>query len=145
MYFNYQFVVLLTQILQLYHAIPAKLAIAHKKHFLTTSYVSDAMKALADDAKKAGVIIINECGVDPGSDHMSAQKIIDEAHQDGGLVRTAADPPPPAYSFLQVTYFTSYCGGLPHPKDNDNPLGYKFSWAPRGVLLATRNDAIFLR
>lgn len=113
----------------IYHAAAAKVAIKHKKHFLTTSYVSDAMRSLEAEAKAAGIVMLNECGVDPGTDHMSALKIIDDVHAKGG----------------KIVSFTSYCGGLPHPKDNDNPLGYKFSWAPRGVLLAAKNDAIFMR
>jgi len=74
-------------------------------------------------------VIINECGVDPGTDHMSAMKVINKARAQGG----------------EVVSFTSYCGGLPAPDSNDNPFGYKFSWAPRGVLLASKNDAHFLR
>jgi len=105
----------------------AKIALKHKKHFCTTSYVSDGMKALAPEAEKLGLIFLNECGVDPGLDHMSAQKIIDDAHAEGG----------------KVVYFTSICGGLPAPQDNNNPWGYKLSWSPRGVLLAGRNDATF--
>jgi len=86
------------------------------------------MKTLEIDAKKAGVIIVNECGVDPGTDHMSAMKIINKVHENGGLIES----------------FTSYCGGLPSPDCNDNPFGYKLSWSPRGVLLASRNSAVFL-
>jgi len=113
----------------LLHAKAAEIAIKHKKHFLTTSYVSDAMRKLEPAAKEAGVIMINECGVDPGTDHMSAMRLIDKVHAEGG----------------KIVGFSSYCGGLPAPQDNDNPLGYKFSWAPRGVLLASRNSALFLK
>jgi len=91
--------------------------------------VSDAMRALEPAAIQAGIIIVNECGVDPGTDHMSAQKLMDEVHAKGG----------------KIEGFTSYCGGLPAPENNNNPLGYKFSWAPRGVLLASRNPALFLK
>jgi len=87
------------------------------------------MRALEASAKEVGVIIINECGVDPGTDHMSAQKLMDKVHSEGG----------------KIVGFKSFCGGLPAPEDNDNPLGYKFSWAPRGVLLASRNTALFLK
>ncbi len=112
-----------------FHVKAAKVAIKHKTHFCTTSYISDEMKALDDEAKKAGIMLLNECGVDPGIDHMSAMKIIDAIHQEGG----------------KLTSFTSFTGGLPAPDDNDNPFGYKLSWSPRGVLLAGRNDASFLR
>jgi len=112
-----------------YHVKAAKVAIKHKKTFCTTSYISDEMKALDEEARKAGVLILNECGVDPGIDHMSAMKIIDEVHNNNG----------------KIVSFTSFTGGLPAPDANDNPFGYKLSWSPRGVLLAGRNDAHFLR
>jgi len=112
-----------------FHPIAAKYAIKHKVHFFTTSYVSDAMKALEEDAKKAGIVLVNECGVDPGTDHMSAMRIIHAAKKQGGVVKS----------------FTSYCGGLPAPANNNNPFGYKLAWAPRGVLLASKNNAHFLR
>ncbi|MBM3316184.1 saccharopine dehydrogenase [candidate division WOR-3 bacterium] len=72
---------------------------------------------------------MNEIGLDPGIDHMSAMKVIHAAQQAGA----------------RVTSFTSYCGGLPAPEANDNPLGYKFSWSPKGVVMAGRNDARYLR
>ena len=109
----------------LLHATAAKISIENGKHFLTTSYLSDAMRALDSAAKEKGLIMINECGVDPGTDHMSASKVMDAAKAAGG----------------KITSFTSYCGGLPAPQNNNNPFGYKFSWAPRGVLLAARNAA----
>ncbi|TXT56843.1 MAG: Saccharopine dehydrogenase [Candidatus Thorarchaeota archaeon] len=112
-----------------FHVKAARVAIKHKKHFCTTSYISDEMQSLDEEAKEAGILILNECGVDPGIDHMSAMKIIDEVHDnDGKIVR-----------------FTSFTGGLPAPDSNNNPFGYKLSWSPRGVLLAGRNDAHFLR
>jgi len=91
--------------------------------------VSDAMRELETSAKAANVIVVNECGVDPGTDHMSAMRIIDAARAKGG----------------KIVSFSSFCGGLPAPDCNDNPLGYKFSWAPRGVLLAARNPAHYLK
>jgi saccharopine dehydrogenase (NADP+, L-glutamate forming) len=111
-----------------YHPRIAERCIAHKKHMVTTSYVSPAMEALDATAKAAGVTLLNEIGVDPGIDHMSAMRVIDAVKTRGG----------------RVTAFRSYCGGLPAPEANDNPFGYKFSWAPRGVLLASRNGAQFL-
>ncbi|CDK26040.1 unnamed protein product [Kuraishia capsulata CBS 1993] len=68
---------------------------------------------------------MNEIGLDPGIDHLYAVKTIDEVHKVGGKIKS----------------FLSYCGGLPAPEDSDNPLGYKFSWSSRGVLLALRNSA----
>jgi saccharopine dehydrogenase-like NADP-dependent oxidoreductase len=109
----------------IYHVQVAEHCIQHKKHLVTTSYVSDAMRALDGAAQKAGIILLNEIGLDPGIDHMSAMRIINQAHDAGGEIKS----------------FRSYCGGLPAPDANDNPLGYKFSWSPRGVVLAGRNDA----
>jgi len=113
----------------LLHAKVAEMAIKHGRPFLTTSYVSDAMRKLEPAAIAKGIVMINECGVDPGTDHMSAMKVFDHVHEHGG----------------KIVSFLSYCGGLPAPEDNNNPLGYKFSWAPRGVLLASRNNALFLQ
>jgi saccharopine dehydrogenase-like NADP-dependent oxidoreductase len=109
----------------IYHVQVAKACIKNKKHMVTTSYVSPEMKALDSDAKAAGIIILNEIGVDPGIDHMSAQKIIDSVHERNGKINS----------------FKSYCGGLPAPEANTNPWGYKLSWSPRGVILAGRNSA----
>lgn len=108
-----------------YHATVIESAIRNKKHVVTTSYVSPAMLALEDAAKEAGIIVFNEIGLDPGVDHLYAVKTIDEVHKAGGKIKS----------------FLSYCGGLPAPENSDNPLGYKFSWSSRGVLLALRNSA----
>ena len=112
----------------IHHLKVAKLCLKHNKHMATTSYVSEDMQKLDDEAKSKNLLFLNEIGVDPGIDHMSAMKIIDEVYEKGG----------------KVVHFYSYCGGLPAPEDNDNPFGYKFSWSPRGVVLASRNSAKFL-
>jgi saccharopine dehydrogenase (NADP+, L-glutamate forming)/spermidine synthase len=91
----------------IYHPTVARHCIALKKHLVTTSYVSEAMRALDTEASKAGVILINEIGLDPGIDHMSAMAIIDRIRSNKGT----------------VTSFISSCGGLPAPEANDNPLG----------------------
>jgi alpha-aminoadipic semialdehyde synthase len=70
---------------------------------------------------------MNEIGLDPGIDHLTAMKLFDEVKEKGG----------------QITSFISWCGGLPAPEASGNPLGYKFSWSPRGVLLAGLNSAKF--
>jgi saccharopine dehydrogenase (NADP+, L-glutamate forming) len=106
-----------------------KSAIRNKKHVVTTSYVSPAMLELDEEAKKAGITVMNEIGLDPGIDHLYAVKTIDEVHKAGG----------------KILSFLSYCGGLPAPEDSDNPLGYKFSWSSRGVLLALRNAAKYYK
>ena len=112
-----------------YHADVAKICLRQKKSLVTTSYVQPEMQALDEDAKKSGVILLNETGLDPGIDHMSAMKIIDYIHGKGGKVEA----------------FYSLCGALPAPEAADNPLGYKFSWSPRGVVLASMNSALYLK
>lgn len=110
-----------------YHAAVIKAACKHKVDVVTTSYVSDAIRELASEIEKAGITVMNEIGLDPGIDHLYAVKAIDDIHKDGGKVKS----------------FLSYCGGLPAPEAADNPLGYKFSWSSRGVLLALRNTGKF--
>ncbi len=112
-----------------YHVEVAGHCLKHRRHMVTTSYVSDAMRALDQEARKAGVIILNEVGVDPGTDHMSAMRVIHRVKEMGG----------------RVTSFMSYCGGLPAPEANDNPFGYKFSWSPKGVVMAGRNEGRYLK
>ncbi|ETW83549.1 hypothetical protein HETIRDRAFT_471805 [Heterobasidion irregulare TC 32-1] len=111
-----------------YHAAVIKAAIKGKTHVVTTSYVSPAIRELDEEAKKAGIVVMNEIGLDPGIDHLYAVKTIGEVHEKGGKIKQ----------------FLSYCGGLPAPECADNPLGYKFSWSSRGVLLALLNSASFL-
>jgi saccharopine dehydrogenase-like NADP-dependent oxidoreductase len=77
---------------------------------------------------KEGIALLNECGLDPGLDHMSAMKIIDTIKSEGG----------------EITSFKSFCGGLVAPESNDNPWGYKFSWNPRNVILAGQGTARFI-
>ncbi len=112
----------------IYHVQVAELCLAHGKHLVTTSYVSPGMQALDAPAKAAGLTLLNEVGADPGIDHMSAMRVIRRIQSNGG----------------EVTHFRSWCGGLPAPEAATNPLGYKFSWSPRGVLLAGRNPAHYL-
>jgi len=111
-----------------YHVTVAKLCIKHKKNMVTTSYVSPEMKTLDEEAKNAGIIILNEIGVDPGFDHMTAMRIIDKVKSEGGKIRE----------------FYSYCGALAAPEVADNPFRYKFTWSPRGVLMAGNNNARYL-
>lgn len=110
------------------HIVVANACLKHNKFMATTSYVSEDMKKLDADVKSKNLLFLNEIGVDPGIDHMSAMKIIDDIHDKGGKIR----------------HFYSICGGLPAPDDNDNPFGYKFSWSPKGVVLASKNAARFL-
>lgn len=98
------------------------------KHLATASYVSNEMKELDAEAKKKHLLLLNECGLDPGIDHASAMKVIHELHDKGA----------------QITGFKSFCGGLVAPESNDNPWGYKFSWNPRNVILAGQGTAQFI-
>jgi saccharopine dehydrogenase (NADP+, L-glutamate forming) len=112
----------------IHHQKVAALCLECGRNMATTSYVSEGMKKLDKPVRDKGLLFLNEIGVDPGIDHMSAMKIIDAVHAAGG----------------RVVHFYSVTGGLPAPDDNDNPFGYKFSWSPRGVVLASRNSARYL-
>ena len=107
------------------HVPIAKLCIKSCKPLVTASYVNDEMQQLNEEASDASIPILCEMGLDPGMDHMSAMKVIDEIHHDGG----------------SVVHFSSLCGGLPAPEAANNPLRYKFSWSPKGVLSAAKNSA----
>lgn len=106
----------------------AQQAMKKGKPTVTASYVKPQMQALDQEAKEKGILILNEVGLDPGIDHMSAMQIFDRVKKNNG----------------QITSFESYCGGLPSKKEN-NPFGYQLSWAPRGVLKAAKNDARFIK
>ncbi len=112
-----------------HHIMVAKHCISHKKNMVTTSYVKPEMQALDQQAKDAGIIILNELGLDPGIDHMSAMRIIDNVHEKEG----------------KIEEFYSICGALPAPEAANNPFKYKFSWSPKGVVMAGNNDGKFLR
>jgi len=112
-----------------YHVMVAKICVRYGKSLVTTSYVQPEMQTLDEEAKRAGVILLNEIGLDPGIDHMTAMKIIDHVHGKGG----------------RIEEFYSLCGALPAPEAADNPLKYKFSWSPKGVVLASRNSALYLK
>jgi len=110
------------------HLSVAVECVKQKKNLVTASYVSAEMQELDASAKEAGIILMNECGLDPGIDHMSAMQIIDEIKSNGG----------------EITCFKSFTGGLVAPESNDNPWGYKFSWNPRNVILAGQGTARFI-
>lgn len=112
-----------------HHVAVAEKCIEHRKNMITTSYISPAMKALSKKAEKAGILIMNEIGVDPGFDHMTAMEIIDRVHEKGG----------------KVDEFYSLCGALCSPEAADNPFRYKFSWSPKGVVMASNNGAQYLK
>ena len=112
-----------------YHLDVAKVCLRYKKSLVTTSYIQPGMNELDESAKEAGIIFLNEAGLDPGIDHMTAMRIIDHVHSQNG----------------KVEEFYSLCGALPAPECADNPFRYKFTWSPKGVILASRNSALYLK
>ena len=108
-----------------FHVEVAKDCVTYKKHMVTASYVSDEMQALNDAVKENGLVFMNEIGVDPGIDHMSAMKVIDEIRDKGG----------------KVILFESFTGGLVAPESDDNLWNYKFTWNPRNVVVAGQGGA----
>lgn len=103
------------------HPAVGAVCLQEGKHMITASYVSDEMKKMDDGAKKKGLLFLNEMGVDPGIDHMSAMQVIDRIRAQGG----------------RMTAFESFTGGLLAPEsEKDNPWKYKFTWNPRNVVLA---------
>ncbi|XP_076863437.1 alpha-aminoadipic semialdehyde synthase, mitochondrial isoform X2 [Brachyhypopomus gauderio] len=113
----------------IHHPLVAKHCINKKVNMLTASYTSPAIEDLRNSAEEAGIALCNEMGLDPGIDHMLAMECIDQAKADGCTVES----------------YSSFCGGLPAPECSDNPIRYKFSWSPYGVLLNTISPAIYLK
>jgi saccharopine dehydrogenase-like NADP-dependent oxidoreductase len=107
------------------HIEVARDCIVYKKHLVTASYISDAMQELDEAAKANNLIFMNEIGLDPGIDHMSAMKVIDDIRGHGG----------------KMLLFESFCGGLVAPESDNNLWNYKFTWAPRNVVLAGQGGA----
>lgn len=108
-----------------FHIEVAKDCIRFNKNMVTASYISKEMKALDKDAKKNGLIFMNEIGVDPGIDHMSAMQVIDKIRNNGG----------------KMLLFESFTGGLVAPESDTNLWNYKFTWNPRNVVLAGQGGA----
>ncbi len=109
------------------HILVAQDCLQHKKNLLTASYVDDNLKALQPQIEAAGLLFLCEMGLDPGIDHMSAKKLIDEIHAGGGT----------------ITSFLSHCGGLVAPQSDDNPWHYKISWNPKNLVQAGKSGAGF--
>ena len=108
-----------------FHIEAAKDCIKFNKHLVTASYVSDEMQALDKEAKDKGLVFMNEIGLDPGIDHMSAMQVIDRIKAKGG----------------KMLMFESFTGGLVAPESDDNLWHYKFTWNPRNVVLAGHGGA----
>jgi saccharopine dehydrogenase-like NADP-dependent oxidoreductase len=112
------------------HPEVARICLDQRKHLLTASYVSDPMSAFHSEARQRDLLFLNECGLDPGIDHMSAMQVIDKIKNTGG----------------QVISFESFTGGLIAPDtDPENPWRYKFTWNPRNVVMAGQGTARFLQ
>ncbi|HEY3389032.1 MAG TPA: saccharopine dehydrogenase C-terminal domain-containing protein [Prolixibacteraceae bacterium] len=103
-----------------FHPLVAKSCLRFSRSLITASYESNEMKAMDAEAKAKGVLLLNEMGLDPGIDHMSAMKMLDRLKEEGHT----------------LTSFESFTGGLVAPQSDDNPWHYKFSWAPMNVVLA---------
>lgn len=103
-----------------FHIKVAKDCISYAKHLVTASYVSEEIKALDEAAKEKGLVFMNEIGLDPGIDHMSAMKTLDEIRAKGG----------------KILLFESFTGGLVAPESDNNLWNYKFTWNPRNVVIA---------
>jgi saccharopine dehydrogenase-like NADP-dependent oxidoreductase len=112
-----------------FHPEVARDCIDLRTNLITPSYVSPVMKALHDEAALKGVTILNETGVDPGIDHMSAMKIMDEKREEGAALKV----------------FKSFCGGLIAPESDDNSWHYKFTWNPRNVIVAGQGGVAAFR
>jgi len=109
------------------HTIAAIECLSESKNLVTASYVSEQMSALNNDVKNKNLIFLNECGLDPGIDHMSAMQIIHSLQSKGA----------------EITSFKSFTGGLVSPESNNNPWGYKFTWNPKNVILAGQGTALY--
>ncbi len=108
-----------------FHIEVAKDCITYNKHMVTASYISDEMKALDLQVKEKGLVFMNEIGVDPGIDHMSAMQVIDRIRDNGA----------------KILLFESFTGGLVAPESDTNLWNYKFTWNPRNVVLAGQGGA----
>ena len=110
-----------------FHYLVAEDCIEYKKNLLTASYIDEKLEKLEQKIKNNNLLFLCEMGLDPGIDHMSAKKMIDEVHAEGGI----------------ITSFLSHCGGLVAPENDDNPWHYKISWNPRNVINAGKAGAVF--
>lgn len=107
------------------HIDVARDCLTLNKNLVTASYISDAMLELDNEVKKKGLVFMNEVGLDPGIDHMSAMRVIDRVRDAGG----------------KMLLFESFCGGLVAPESDTNLWNYKFTWNPRNVVLAGQGGA----
>ncbi|MGZ5220033.1 MAG: saccharopine dehydrogenase C-terminal domain-containing protein, partial [Chitinophagaceae bacterium] len=109
------------------HSKVAKDCLHFSKHLLTASYVDDDIRSMQAEIENRKLLFLCEMGLDPGIDHMSAMKLVNEIHDKGG----------------KITSFRSHCGGLVAPESDDNPWHYKISWNPRNIVMAGKAGAVF--
>jgi saccharopine dehydrogenase (NAD+, L-glutamate forming) len=107
-----------------FHTTIATFCLELNKHLVTPSYISDKMQSLHDEVAAKGLVFMNEVGLDPGIDHISALQLLDKLRAEGNV----------------ITAFKSHCGGLIAPESDDNPWHYKFTWNPRNVILAGQGE-----
>ena len=107
------------------HFEVAKDCVVYKKNMVSASYISTEMKSLDEEVKKQGLVFMNEIGVDPGIDHMSAMQVIDRIRVNGA----------------KMLLFESFTGGLVAPESDSNLWNYKFTWSPRNVVIAGQGGA----
>lgn len=110
------------------HLPVAESCLKHRTAMVTTSYISPEIAALDNACRQRDMLILNEVGEDPGLDNMNTKRMIDRIHAEGG----------------KVTTVNSYGAGLPLMEFNTNPMGYKFSWSPKGMILAAQTQAVIL-
>jgi alpha-aminoadipic semialdehyde synthase len=110
------------------HPIIAECAIKHKVPMITASYISPGMEELRAKAEANDTYVVNELGLDPGIDIMTSAEMLSRIRAEGGVIKK----------------YVSLCGALPAPENSNCPLGYKFSWFPRGVLTAAKRPARFM-
>ncbi|HJW16553.1 MAG TPA: saccharopine dehydrogenase C-terminal domain-containing protein, partial [Flavisolibacter sp.] len=111
----------------IYHIVVAKDCIEFSKNLLTASYIDESMRSLRGNIEEKHLLFLCEMGLDPGIDHMSAKKMIDDIHEKNG----------------KIDSFISHCGGLVAPESDNNPWHYKISWNPRNVVMAGKAGAIY--
>ena len=109
------------------HFLVAKDCVDFSKHLLTASYLDEKIRSLKNEVEKKGLLFLSEMGLDPGLDHMSAMRIINNIKKQGG----------------KITSFKSYCGGLVSPESDDNPWHYKITWNPANVVMSGSSGAVY--
>jgi len=120
--------VVISMLPAIYHVHVARACMRFGKHLITASYISSEIRELNIEATRKNLLILMECGLDPGLDHMSAMQVIDRIHDKGG----------------KISLFRSWCGGQICEQTDDNPWHYKFTWNPRNLVVSGQNMVKFI-